>query len=486
MFSASNIHYELADRSSGIACGGIGLVHMLARQTGLIDELDRNLRLLKLHLPYHESDHVLNLIYNILAGGTCIEDLELLRNNEDYLNALGAQRIPDPTTAGDFCRRFEAADVETLMNTFNEIRLKVWRQQPKEFFEEAVIDADGVVAETTGECKEGMDLAYNGKWGYHPLVVSLANTSEPLYLVNRSGNRPSNEGAAERFDQALQLCRRAGFRNILFRGDTDFSQTRHLDRWDAAGARFIFGIPAMRNLVGLTEGLDSTAPAGPSAWKPLRRKAKYTVRTEPRARPGNVKEQIVIERKYKNIRLRGEDVSEFAYRPTACGKTYRVVVVRKNLSVKRGQRKLFDDLRYFFYITNDERKSAEQVVASANERCDQENLNAQLLNGVRALRMPVDNLVSNWAYMVMAAQAWTMKAWLALLLPVRGRWKKKHRAEKRAVLRMEFKTFLNAFMRLPCRIIRTGRRIVYRLLSWNPWQHVFLRAADAMRYPLRC
>ena len=480
MFSASNIHYELADRSSGIACGGIGLVHMLARQTGLIEALDQNLHLLKIHLPYWESDHILNIAYNILAGGTCIEDLELIRNNENYLNALGAQRIPDPTTAGDFCRRFEAADVETLMNTFNEIRLKVWKQQPQEFFDEAVIDADGVIAETTGECKEGMDLSYNGKWGYHPLVVSLANTAEPLFLVNRSGNRPSNEGAAERFDQALQLCRRAGFRNILFRGDTDFSQTRHLDRWDAAGARFIFGISAMRNLVELAEGLDS------AAWKPLRRKAKYTVRTERRARPRNVKEQIVIERKYKNIRLCSEEVAEFAYRPTACEKTYRIVVVRKNLSVERGQRKLFDDIRYFFYITNDERKSAEQVVPSGNERCDQENLNAQLLNGVRALRMPVDNLVSNWAYMVMAAQAWTMKAWLALLLPARGRWKKKHRAEKRFVLRMEFKTFLNAFMSLPCQIVRTGRRIVYRLLSWNPWQHVFLRAADAVRYPLRC
>lgn len=486
MFSASNIHYELADRSGGIACGGIGLVHMLARQTGLIEALDQNLHLLKIHLPYWESDHILNIAYNVLSGGTCIEDLELLRNNENYLNALGAQRIPDPTTAGDFCRRFEAADVETLMNTFNEIRLKVWKQQPQEFLDEAVIDADGVIAETTGECKEGMDLSYNGKWGYHPLVVSLANTSEPLYLVNRSGNRPSNEGAAERFDQALLLCRRAGFRNILFRGDTDFSQTRHLDRWDEAGARFIFGIPAMRNLVGLAEGLDSAAPAGPSAWKPLQRKAKYTVRTEPRARPRNVKEAIVIERKYKNIRLCSEEVAEFAYRPTACEKTYRIVVVRKNLSVERGQRKLFDDLRYFFYITNDERKSAQQVVASANERCDQENLNAQLLNGVRAMRMPVDNLVSNWAYMVMAAQAWTIKAWLALLLPVRGRWKKKHRDEKRSVLRMEFKTFLNAFMRLPCRIIRTGRRIVYRLLSWNPWQRVFLRAVDAVRYPLRC
>ena len=129
MFSASNIRYELADRGSAIGCGGIGLAHMLARRTGLIEALDRNLHLLKLHLPYWESDHVLNLAYNILAGGTCIEDLELLRNDRNYLDALGARRIPDPTTAGDFCRRFQPADVETLMNTYNEIRLKVWSQQ---------------------------------------------------------------------------------------------------------------------------------------------------------------------------------------------------------------------------------------------------------------------------------------------------------------------------------------------------------------------
>jgi len=480
MFAATNIHYELADRSGGISYGGIGLAHMLARRTGLIEALDKNVHLLQLHLPYHESDHVLNLAYNILAGGTCLEDLELLRNNEDYLNALGAQRIPDPTTEGDFCRRFEAADVETLMNTFNEIRLKVWKQQPQEFFDEAVIDADGVIAETTGECKEGMDLAYNGKWGYHPLVVSLANTGEPVFLVNRSGNRPSHEGAPERLDQALDLCRRAGFRNILFRGDTDFSQTKHLDRWDARGARFIFGMPAMPNLIELAENLDSTA------WKSLSRKPKYTVRTQRRRRPRNVKEAIVIEREYKNIGLCSEQVAEFAYRPKACKKTYRVVVLRKNLTVERGEWKLFDDVRYFFYITNDWRKSGEKIVGSANQRCNQENLNAQLLNGVRAMRMPADNLVSNWAYMVMAAQAWTMKAWLALLLPAKGRWKKKHKAEKQAVLRMEFKTFLNEFMRVPCRIVRTGRRIIYRLLSWNRWQHVFLRAVDAVRYPLRC
>jgi hypothetical protein len=115
---------------------------------------------------------------------------------------LGAQRIPDPTAAGDFCRRFNGAAIEALQTAINATRVRVWRQQSAAFFAEAFIDADGTLAETKGACKAGMDIAYNGVWGYHPLVVSLANTGEPLYLVNRSGNRPSAEGAAERFDQA--------------------------------------------------------------------------------------------------------------------------------------------------------------------------------------------------------------------------------------------------------------------------------------------
>jgi hypothetical protein len=478
MMSAGNIHYEVARRSRGLACGGIGAMHLLARRTGLIEAIDRRLHLLKRHLPYHESDHVLNIAYNILAGGTRLEDIEQQRNQESYLDGLGAQRIPDPTTEGDFCRRFAAADVETLMEAINEVRLGVWKLQPPEFFERAVIDADGTLATTYGQCKEGMDISYKGRWGYHPLVMSLANTGEPLYLVNRSGSRPSSEGAAERFDQGIALCQRAGFKSILLRGDTDFTQTHKLDEWDAKGVEFVFGIDAMPKLVQIADDLPK------KAWKRLVRPPKYAVRTRPRSRPENVKERIVKERQFENIRLFSETVAEFEYRPTACRQSYRVVVVCKNLTVEKGEQMLFDDLRYLFYITNDWAWPAEQIVPAANGRCNQENLIEQLKNGARAMEMPVGDLVSNWAYMVMASLAWTLKAWLALVLPEAGRWGKKYKAQKQSLLRMEFKTFLNGLMRLPCQIVRTGRRIVYRLLSWNRWQEVLLRGVEALRRPI--
>ncbi len=158
MFTARNIQYEIADRDRGLDFGGIDARHRLVRRTGLIEDIDGELELLKRHLPYHESDHVLNIAYNIVAGGTRLEDIEIRRNDEVYLDALGAQRIPDPTTAGDFCRRFDEVDIETLMNVINEARLRVWQEQPDSFFEEAVIDADGTLAPTTGQCKEGIPL----------------------------------------------------------------------------------------------------------------------------------------------------------------------------------------------------------------------------------------------------------------------------------------------------------------------------------------
>jgi hypothetical protein len=477
MFTACNIHYEISDRSRGISHGGIGAIHLLARQLGLIDAIDERLHLLKIHLPFHESDHVLNFAYNALCDGTCLQDIELRRHDEVFLDALGARRIPDPTTAGDFCRRFSADDVHTLQDIFDDVRIKVWSRQPAAFFEQATIDMDGTLVATTGECKRGMDIAYDGTWGYHPLVLSLANTNEVLSVVNRSGNRPSHEGAAAQVDRALAVCFRGGFRRVLLRGDTDFSQTEHLDRWNADGrVTFIFGYDSMPNL----QALAADVPA--RAWRKLQRPPRYTVQTAARQRPDRIKEQIVVARQFDNQRLQSEEVAEFLYRPTACQNSYRMVVVRKNISVEKGEKVLFDRIVYFFYLTNEWGPEAEEIVFGANGRCHQENLLAQLHGGVRALTAPVDNLVSNWAYMVMTALAWNLKAWWALTLPEEpGRWQARHRADKLWVLGIEFKTFVNALVRLPCQLVRTGRKLVYRLLSWNPYQPIFFRLVSVLR-----
>jgi Transposase DDE domain group 1 len=475
MLSAKEIRVELSDKVRAIGTGGIGLVHQLARRIGLVEAIDRCVHVLKLHRPYHESDHVLNLAYNALCDGVRLEDIELRRNDEVFLDALGTERIPDPTTAGDFCRRFDEMDIRDLMRAADDARLNVWCRQPREFFERATIDMDGTLVVTTGECKEGMDISYQGSWGYHPLVVSLAETGEVLRLVNRSGNRPSHEGAAEEADAAVDLCRRAGFRQIVLRGDTAFSQSGKLDAWDEEGVTFYFGFKAMPNLEEIAEHLPKTA------WRNLLRPPRYEAKTEPRKRPANVKGRIVRRRSFEALRLRQEDYAEFEYQPTECEQPCRMVVVRKTIAHEQGQQWLFDEVRYFFYITNDWQRDAEEVVFEANARCDQENLIAQLAGGVRALSAPVDNLLSNWAFMVMMALAWNLKAWWALWLPEQPRWREKHQAEKQRVLRMEFRTFLCAFIKVPCQIIRSGRKLIYRVLHYNPNLPIFFRLSTTLR-----
>src|SRR4051794_38126355 len=182
------------------------------------------------------------------------------------------------------------------MDALNGVRRRVRAQQPPEFFDRAILDANSTLVATDARCKRGVDLSYKGIWGYHPLIVSLANTAEPLYLVNRGGNRPSHEHADIDFDKAIDLCRQAGFRAILLRGDTDFTQTRHLDRWDQAGdVRFLFGIDAMPNLKELAERL----PAQDYTF--LERPPRYAIKTVSRQEPEPVKDEVVKRRKFETI-----------------------------------------------------------------------------------------------------------------------------------------------------------------------------------------
>jgi hypothetical protein len=270
----------------------------------------------------------------------------------------------------------------------------------------------------------------------------------------------------EWIDRSIAMVRKC-FKQVCLRGDTDFSLTKNFDRWTQDEVLFAFGMDAMPHLVEKAEGLQD------ESWDPMERRVKKTRKGAKRKRPVNVKERIVKEKGYKNIKLQSEHVAEFFHQPLKCSKKYRVIVLRKNLSVERGESVLFDDIRYFFYITNIEDLSPSQVVTFCNERCNQENLIEQLKNGINALRMPVRDLVSNWAYMVMASLAWTLKAWFALFVKGKG--------ERDKLLYMEYRRFLNGVVRIPAQIVQKGRRLWYRLLGYNEWIATFLRTFDTIR-----
>ena len=454
VFGSGTVCYEVGANIDATCFGGIAAVHRLVTRLGLPEQINDRLHLLKVHLPYHESDHVLNLAYNVVCGGTRLEDIERLRHDTAYMNAVGADLIPDPTTAGDFCRRFTEADVAALMEAINAVRPKLWTGRGRELLGPiAYVDVDGSIAPTDGRCKQGMDMSFKGIWGYAPLIVSLANTREVLYLVNRPGNAPSHLGAAAWIDKAIDLVAPHTPR-VCLRGDTDFSLTAHFDRW-AKQVDFIFGMDASPALRQRAEALD------PARWRRLHRPAPYQSTTgTTRARRPNHKQRIVTERGYLNLSLDHEDVAEFYYIPGKCSRAYRVVVVRKNISRSRGENVLFDEIRYFFYVTTRTDLTAQQVVELANERCDQENIIGQLKSGINALRVPLYDLVSNWAYMVTATLAWNIKSWLAMMM---------HRkADRHEHIRMEFRRFLESLILIPAMVMRRARTVTVRLIGYTP------------------
>lgn len=469
---SSGITYEVAERCRAISCGGVGAIMKLVDDVGLIRAINERLNILKVARPYQDSDHVLNIALNPLCGGTVLEDIELRRNDAAFLDALGARAIPDPTTAGDFVRRFDEDAIWRLMHIVNDVRVGVW-QRSAMARGTARIDVDGSVVPTTGECKQGMDLSFKGIWGYHPLIVSLANTGEPLFIVNRSGNRPSHEGAPQVLDRAIALCRRAGFDDVLLRGDTDFTMSQHLDRWDDDSVRFVFGYDANPSFV------ERAGNVHPNEYEQLVRNAHLAFSSS-RAKQFRVKEEIVKQRGYLNQRLVSEDTAEFEHKPSRAKKTYRIVALRKFIIEERGQRMLGSHFRYFFYVTNDRTLSHAEVIAEANARCNQENLIEQLKNGARALHAPVNTMNANWAYMVIASLAWTLKVWSGLLMAVSPRWREMHEAERNVIVRMDFRTFVQRFMMVPAQIIRSGRRTIYRLLAWRPDLPYLFRLLDAL------
>jgi hypothetical protein len=473
--TAPGIHYGVSSKARAIAPGGIGAIRLSVRKLGLAEAIDERLRLPKPRLPYHESDHVLNFADNALGNGTRLDDIELRRNDVALPGAPGADRIPDPTTAGGFCRRFSPDDVEALRDVFDQARVKVWKQRPSDSFDEAVLDVDGTPVAAGAGCKQGVDIAYDGTWGYRPLIVSSANTGEVLGIANRPGNRPWHEGAAEQPDPAVLLCRRAGFRRVYPRGDADFTRAERLDAREAEGVPFLFGIGATPDLEALAEG----PPA--SDRVELRRPPQYIARGEPRRRPERVRGRIVRERGFETPTRLREAVAEVSYRPAACRESYRLIIIRQTIAVEEGRARPLDEIRHRFYLTDDRKGLPREVVFKGDGRCGRENPIAQLKGGVHALRAAADDLTSNRAYMVTTGPAWGLKAWLALSAPGSPRHKEAHRQQKRQPLRMEPKRFVNTIIPIPCRIARSGRRLIFRPLSWSPWQGAFLRVVPAPR-----
>lgn len=439
------------ERGEATAYGGLSLAVAVVRQLGVERALGQALDLLQSHRPFTESDHVLTHVYNLFVGGTCIEDIGHLQASEPVRRMLGAARIPDPTTAGDFLRRFDPDSLCALDGAIDAGQEGVWRRRyGRKKADRAIVDLDSHVHPVYGDQKEGADFSYKGPLAYHPLVISLAETQECLRLINRPGNTPSAEGAEAHLEELFPwLLRR--FRKVVVRGDAAFCNQKIFDACEAHGQSFAVVSPAQSNFEALADALPE------SAWKPYRgpgqRARSASRRSRLRRRRPNLRRRLARQRGKHDLKLERQWIAEIPYQPQRSSRTFRLVIRRQRIE-EHHQGELFELWRYLYVMTNLPRStSTQEAVDLTYQRCDQENVIEQLQHGIAGMRMPTGELLSNAAFLTCARLAHNLKAWLAqLVLP-------------RETMRWEWKRFRHAFVYVAARVLRQSRQIHVRIAA---------------------
>ena len=448
------LHLESDPRGEMTHYGGLVLAQQFVRRFGVAQRLDGALRLFKRHAPYHESDHVLALAYTLYADGTCLEDQAVLQGSEAVRRLVGACRIPDPTTAGDFLRRFRTTqDLERLSGVIDAVQEAVWsklsgkarRQRKKHEF--ALVDLDGHIKPLYGVQKEGADFSYNGRWSYQPLVVSLAGSGECLKVVNQPGSARPSDAAAGALKEVLPRVRRH-FRNALVRGDTDFDRSDIFNAAIDEGAYFAIGARVYPNRAALVEAI------GKKNWQPFFPRAERGQRGGPSRHvyTKNWRRQKAAERGFRRLRTVKQWLSEIDYQPHGLDSACRMIVRRVLIEETDGQGALFTHFRYRLVLTNLPRSyTAREVIDLTYQRCDQENVIEQFGQGIAGWRMPVAEFRGNSAWLQIARLAWNLGKWIAqIALPTE-------------VVRWEWKRFRRHFVYLAAKVLKIGRRLVVRL-----------------------
>jgi hypothetical protein len=448
------LHLESDPRGEITHYGGLVLAQQFVRRFRVAQQLDNALTLFKRHAPYHESDHVLALAYTLYADGTCLEDQAVLQGSEAVRRMVGACRIPDPTTAGDFLRRFKTAqDVAQLSGVVDEIQEAVWSKLParirrrRKKHELALVDLDGHIKPLYGAQKEGADFSYDGRWSYQPLVISLGGSGECLKVVNQPGSARPSDGAAKAIKEVLPQVRRH-FQNAIVRGDSDFDRSDVFNAAIEAGAYFAIGGRLYPNRASLVERIAE------ENWKPFVPRAEREQRSGS-SRHGctpNYRRRQAAQRGFRTLRTIAQWLSEIDYQPHGLGSPCRMIVRRILVEEDDGQGALFEHFRYRLVLTNLPRSyTARQIIDLTYQRCDQENVIEQFGHGIAGWRMPVAEFMGNSAWLEIARLAWNLGKWIAQI------------ALPSEVVRWEWKRFRRHFVYIAAKVLKLGRSWVVRL-----------------------
>lgn len=460
------LHLEVNESPKVTPYGGLALVAAFLKRFKVAERIDSKVSVLKQYQPYHESDHILAQALNLYVGGTCLEDLSHLQHSEAVRRLLGACRIPDPTTAGDFLRRFDEStnpgSLEALRQVIDELQCAVWKVKAKRTKKNKgkhksqksghileAIDMDGHIKRVYGVQKEGADFSHTKVWSFKPLLISKAGTGECLAVRNRSGNVKDPTGAAEALDEVLRYARPHLGKHVVVRGDSAFDQQDI--RKTCEQHNVYTAIVGRSNPARMLDALLLSE----EDWKPLQTRAARMADERrqsptycPRKKKPNLKRKRARERGYKDKRLIAQWVAEVPCQPAGADKPYRMIIRRKLIEKSQGQEVLFQDYHYSFLITDVPKSiaSTEYGVDLTYERCDHENVIEQMGSGIPCWRMPVREFDGNCAWLEIARLAWNLAKWLALL------------ALPDEVVRWEWKRFRHAFVYLAAEVVKRSRQ----------------------------
>jgi hypothetical protein len=464
------LHPELDEDAVVTPYGGLLLVEQFCRRFDVARRIDERVLLLKQHQPFHESDHILAQALNLYVGGASLEDLASLQADEAVRRMFGAVRLPDPTTAGDFLRRFDLTSLVALREAINAVQDDVWRtlarqqEQNSKKRPGAVVYLDGHIKEVYGQTIEGADFSYNGKYSFNALMVSLADTGECLAVRLRPGNLRSSEGAAEVLDEVLPRLHEH-FDEVLVVADSDFDRADVRKACQRAGAYFAF--------VGRDNPARSKQADAISQWRTFDTRAKRSTAERrsaasyrPRKRKPNQKRERVRERKYTELHLVKQFVGEISFTPPRDDEPLRLVVRRQLIDrFDAKQAQLFEQFRDRYIVTNlPPSWSAEEVIDATYMRCDQENVIEQMGSGLAMWRTPVKEFLGNQAWLEIARLAWNLRTWIAQLsLP-------------KETVRWEWKRFRHAFVYIAASVVHHARQVWIRFSGSHRLAPLILKA----------
>jgi len=460
-FSNPTVTIRQNAQSPILSYGGIVLARDLMTRLGVAKRIDERIALLKMHSPYHESDHVLSLVYNFLSGGETLLDLERLQEDEGVKRLLGAESIPDPTTAGDFLVRFHDFAIEVFQGVSAELQDHAFSLLDDERKKVATIDSDSTILEVYGRKKEGADYSYDKRWSYNCLVFSLSETGDLLHTELRGGNTYSSVGAKEHLQKIIERLQ-GQFAHLRYRGDSAFYDKDIVGVCESKGAEFFITADQTKPLMATILGI------GEKQWKPFKNKEKSRqAGARKRKKRKDRKMKISVKRK-PDIQLKGRSqIASFSYTPKGWDKAFRFVVKRTELVDTDNKQLYLDDgmckYTYHVIVTNSS-ESDVQVMRIAQQRATQENLIKDFKYGLGLSHVPTGFMNANRVYFLIAALAWNIKTWILNLLKLGNG----------AVLR--FKRFLYKWIYQGALVSYTGRNGVVLRIEGGDYFYRFTQA----------